>query len=63
MQANGGLIAAGDFARFAAKVGQPCSQVSQDWRAGYTCADGTKVKGHDVKKKTSLIERIVDAIT
>jgi hypothetical protein len=35
----------------------------QYWRAGYTRADGTKVKGHYVKKKTSLIEKIVDAIT
>jgi hypothetical protein len=35
----------------------------QYWRAGYTRADGTKVKGHYVKKTTSLIEKIVDAIT
>ena len=35
----------------------------QYWRAGYTRADGTKVKGHYVKRKTSLIEKIVDAIT
>ena len=35
----------------------------QYWRAGYTRADGTKVKGQYVKKKTSLIEKIVDAIT
>ena len=35
----------------------------QYWRAGYTRADGTKVKGHYVKKKTSLIAKIVDAIT
>ena len=35
----------------------------QYWRAGYTRADGTKVKGHYVKKKTSLTEKIVDAIT
>jgi hypothetical protein len=34
----------------------------QYWRAGYTRADGTKVKGHYVKKKTSLIEKIGDAI-
>ena len=33
------------------------------WRAGYTRADGTKVKGRYVKKKPSLIEKIVDAIT
>jgi hypothetical protein len=35
----------------------------QYWRAGYTRADGTKVKGHYVKKKPSLIEKIVDAVT
>ena len=35
----------------------------QYWRAGYTRADGTKVKGHYVKKKTSLTEKIADAIT
>jgi hypothetical protein len=35
----------------------------QYWRAGYTRADGTKVKGHYVKKKTSLAEKIVDAVT
>lgn len=32
----------------------------QYWRAGYTRADGTKVKGHYVKRKTSLIEKIKD---
>ena len=35
----------------------------QYWRAGYTRADGTKVKGHYVTKKTSLIKKIVDAVT
>ena len=35
----------------------------QYWRAGYTRKDGTKVQGHYVKKKTSLIKKIVDAIT
>ncbi len=35
----------------------------QYWRAGYTRADGTKVKGHYVKRKTSLIEKIIDAVT
>ena len=35
----------------------------QYWRAGYTRADGTKVKGHYVKRKPSLIEKIVDAVT
>lgn len=34
--------------------------VEQYWRAGYTRADGTKVKGHYVKKKLSLIEKIKD---
>lgn len=31
----------------------------QYWRAGYTRKDGTKVKGHYVKKKT-LIDKIKD---
>ena len=35
----------------------------QYWRAGYTRADGTKVKGHYVTKKTSLIQKIVNAVT
>ena len=35
----------------------------QYWRAGYTRKDGTKVKGHYVKKKVSLIEKIVDTLT
>ena len=35
----------------------------QYWRAGYTRADGTKVKGHYVKKKPSLIEKILDVVT
>ena len=35
----------------------------QYWRAGYTRKDGTKVQGHYVKRKTSLIKKIVDAIT
>jgi hypothetical protein len=35
----------------------------QYWRAGYTRADGTRVKGHYVRKKTSLIQKIVDAVT
>jgi hypothetical protein len=37
--------------------------LEQYWRAGYTRKDGTKVKGHYVKKKTSLIEKIVEVIT
>lgn|GEM_PF-921261 len=32
----------------------------QYWRAGYTRKDGTKVKGHYVKRKISLIEKIKD---
>jgi hypothetical protein len=32
----------------------------QYWRAGYTRADGTKVKGHYVKRKLSLVEKIKD---
>ena len=35
----------------------------QYWRAGYTRADGTKVKGHYVKRKTSLIQKIIDVVT
>jgi hypothetical protein len=35
----------------------------QYWRAGYTRKDGTKVKGHYVKRKTSLVARILDVIT
>ena len=35
----------------------------QYWRAGYTRANGTKVKGHYVKRNKSLIEKIVDAVT
>lgn len=34
--------------------------VEQYWRAGYTRADGTKVKGHYVKKKLSLVQKIKD---
>lgn len=34
--------------------------VEQYWRAGYTRADGTKVKGHYVKKKLSVIQKIKD---
>lgn len=32
----------------------------QYWRAGYTRADGTKVKGHYVKKKMSLVQKLKD---
>ena len=35
----------------------------QYWRAGYTRKDGTRVQGHYVKRKTSLIKKIVDALT
>ena len=34
----------------------------QYWRAGYTRKDGTKVQGHYVKRKPSLIEKILDVI-
>ncbi len=34
----------------------------QYWRAGYTRSDGTKVKGHYVKRKPSLVEKIKDAL-
>lgn len=34
--------------------------VEQYWRAGYTRADGTKVKGHYVKKKLSLVQKVKD---
>jgi hypothetical protein len=42
---------------------QPEENAEQYWRAGYTRRDGTKVKGHYVKKKASLIEKVVDALT
>lgn len=35
----------------------------QYWVAGYTRKDGTQVKGHYVRKKVSLLKKIVDAIT
>ena len=35
----------------------------QYWRAGYTRQDGTKVKGHYVKRKASLMDKIVDTLT
>lgn len=35
----------------------------QYWRAGYTRKDGTKVKGHYVKRKTSLLAKIMNVIT
>ena len=34
----------------------------QYWRAGYTRSDGTKVKGHYVRKKASLIEKLKDVL-
>ena len=34
--------------------------VERYWRAGYTRQDGTKVKGHYVNKKTSVVEKIKD---
>jgi len=41
---------------------KPEENAEQYWRAGYTRADGTKVKGHYVKKKSTLIEKIVDIV-
>ena len=35
----------------------------QYWRAGYTRSDRTKVKGHYVKRKTSLMGKILNAVT
>jgi hypothetical protein len=35
----------------------------QYWRAGYTRKDGTKVKGHYVKKKNTLIEKVLDVVS
>ena len=35
----------------------------QYWRAGYTRSDGTKVKGHYVKRKTSLLAKIKDVFS
>ena len=35
----------------------------QYWRAGYTRQDGTKVKGHYVKRKASFLDKIVKALT
>ena len=35
----------------------------QYWRAGYTRSDGTKVKGHYVKRKTSLMGKVLKAVT
>ena len=35
----------------------------QYWRAGYTRSDGTKVKGHYVKRKSSLMGKILNAVT
>ena len=36
--------------------------VERYWRAGYTRADGTKVKGHYVTKKLSVIQKIKDIL-
>ena len=35
----------------------------QYWLAGYTRSDGTKVKGHYVKSKTSLLAKIKDVLS
>lgn len=59
MQANGGLIAAGDFARFAAKVGQPVEanyRGYQVYKAGFWTQGPAMVEtlnmleGYDLKK-------------
>ena len=59
MQANGGLIAAGDFARFAAKVGQPVEanyRGYQAYKAGFWTQGPAMVEtlnmleGYDLKK-------------
>lgn len=42
----------------ASDKGRRGDNAEQYWRAGYTRADGTKVKGHYVKRKTSLLEKI-----
>jgi len=47
----------------ASDKGNRKDNAEQYWRAGYTRSDGTKVKGHYVKRKTSLVEKIIDAVT
>ena len=53
MQANGGLIAAGDFARFAAKVGQP---VETDYRGYQVYKAGFWTQGPAMVETLNILE-------
>jgi gamma-glutamyltranspeptidase / glutathione hydrolase len=53
MQANGGLIAAGDFARFAAKVGQP---VQADYRGYQVYKAGFWTQGPALVETLNMLE-------
>ena len=53
MQANGGLIAAGDFARFAAKVGEP---VQADYRGYQVYKAGFWTQGPAMVEALNLLE-------
>ena len=53
MQANGGLIAAGDFARFAAKVGQP---VETDYRGYQVYKAGFWTQGPAMIEALNMLE-------
>ena len=53
MQANGGLIAAGDFARFAAKVGQP---VETDYRGYQVYKAGFWTQGPALIETLNMLE-------
>ncbi|HEU4769843.1 MAG TPA: gamma-glutamyltransferase family protein, partial [Pyrinomonadaceae bacterium] len=53
MQANGGLIAAGDFARFAAKVGQP---VEADYRGYQVYKAGFWTQGPAMVETLNMLE-------
>ena len=53
MQANGGLIAAGDFARFAAKVGQP---VQADYRGYQVYKAGFWTQGPALVETLNILE-------
>ncbi len=53
MQANGGLIAAGDFARFAAKVGQP---VEADYRGYQVYKAGFWTQGPALVETLNMLE-------
>jgi gamma-glutamyltranspeptidase/glutathione hydrolase len=53
MQANGGLIAAGDFARFAAKVGQP---VQTDYRGYQVYKAGFWTQGPALVETLNMLE-------